>query len=216
MCYTIVHYGEKHPCFYYKNHETVYTIPQLDESEEMDTKRVETKEEHTGDSNDNYEDIWAAAQQNGNGESYKTNALYTENTEQISLMPASMRRNDCSWFAVTPNNTPYDISHDASHFDSICSVRERDVNSKENASFQALSESFEPHAISESGFRRTHKTKFSIPPDIFMSKINVDQRFPHCVMQNLVKNGKPCQMRAIGVLLLMKKSVFLNLKKTSP
>ncbi|GBM83660.1 hypothetical protein AVEN_160825-1 [Araneus ventricosus] len=128
----------------------------------MDTKHVETKEEHTGDSNDNYEDIWAAAQQNGNGESYKTNALHTENTEQISLMPALMRRrNDCSWFAVTPNNTPYDISHDASHFDSICSVRERDVNSKENASFQALSESLEPDTISESGFRRTNKTKFS-------------------------------------------------------
>ncbi|GBN92719.1 hypothetical protein AVEN_73066-1 [Araneus ventricosus] len=87
-CYTILHYGEKHPCFFYKNHDTVYTIPQIDESEEMDTKHVETKEEHTGDSNDNYEDIWAAAQQNGNGESYKTNALHTENTEQIPPIPA--------------------------------------------------------------------------------------------------------------------------------
>ncbi|GBM85212.1 Zinc finger and BTB domain-containing protein 49 [Araneus ventricosus] len=162
LCYTIVHYGEKHPCFYYKDYDTVYTIPQIDELEEMDTKHDETKEEHTGNSNDNYEDISAAALQNGNEESYETNALLTENTEQISLMPASRRTiNYCSLFADTPNNTPYDISHESSLFDSIFSVREREVNSKENASFQALSESFEPDTISESDIRRTHKTKFS-------------------------------------------------------
>ncbi|GBN06862.1 Zinc finger protein 782 [Araneus ventricosus] len=162
LCYTIVHYGEKHPCFYYKNHDTVYTIPQLDESEEMDTKHDMTKEEHTGNSNDNYGNIWAAAQQNGNEESYEMNTLLTENNEQISPIPASRRRrNYCSLFDDTPNNSPYDISHHASLFDSICSVREHEANSKENASFQALSESFEPDTISESGFRRTDKTKFS-------------------------------------------------------
>ncbi|GBM13817.1 hypothetical protein AVEN_44089-1 [Araneus ventricosus] len=91
-CHTIVRYGEKHPCFDYKDYDTVYTIPQMDELEEMDTKHDETKEEHIGNSNDNYEDISAAAQQNGNEESFETNALLTENTEQISLMPASRRR----------------------------------------------------------------------------------------------------------------------------
>ncbi|GBM13822.1 Histone-lysine N-methyltransferase PRDM9 [Araneus ventricosus] len=161
LCYTIVHYGEKHPCFFYKNHDTVYTIPQLDESEEMDTKHDETKDEHTGNSNDNYGNIYPAAQQNGSEECYEANSLLIENNEQISLMPASRRRHYCSLLADTPNNTPHDISHDASLSDSIFTVREPEVNSKENASLLALSERSEPHSTSESGFRRTHKTKFS-------------------------------------------------------
>ncbi|GBO31461.1 Histone-lysine N-methyltransferase PRDM9 [Araneus ventricosus] len=127
----------------------------------METTHDETKEEYTGNSNENYEDICAAAQQNGNEEFYETSTLLTENNEQISPMPASRRRNYCSSFADTPNNTPYDISHDALLFNSIFNVRELDVNSKENASFQSLPERFEPDTVSESGFLRTDKTKFS-------------------------------------------------------
>ncbi|GBO22452.1 Zinc finger protein 43 [Araneus ventricosus] len=30
LCYTIVNYGEKHPCFDYKNDDNVYSLPELD------------------------------------------------------------------------------------------------------------------------------------------------------------------------------------------
>ncbi|GBN64660.1 Zinc finger protein 713 [Araneus ventricosus] len=158
LCYTIVHYGEKHPCFFYKNHDTVYTIPQLEESEEMETKYDETKENHTGNANASSGNIFPAAQQNGNEESKETNSLLTENCEQIPFMSAAKRKRKYSLIAGNSTNAQHDHSLDTSFFVSTFRVRAREVKIKENASFKASSETFEP-TNSESEVRKIYKRK---------------------------------------------------------
>ncbi|GBN39432.1 Zinc finger protein 585B [Araneus ventricosus] len=158
MCYTIVHYGEKHPCFFYKNHDAVYTIPQLEESEEMETKYDETKEKHTGNTNASSGNIFPAAQQNGNEESKESNSLLTENGEKIPFMPAAKRKRKYSLFAGNSTNAQHEHSLDTSLFVSTFRVRAREVKIKENASFKASSETFEP-TKSESEVRGIYKRK---------------------------------------------------------
>ncbi|GBN13330.1 hypothetical protein AVEN_168649-1, partial [Araneus ventricosus] len=158
LCYTIVHYGEKHPCFFYKNHDTVYTIPQLEKSEEMETKHDETKENHTGNTNASSGNIFPAAQQNGNEESKETNSLLTENCEQIPFMSAAKRKRKYSLFAGISTNAQHENSLDTSFFVSTFRVRAREVKIKENASFKASSETFEP-TNSESEVRGISKRK---------------------------------------------------------
>ncbi|CAL1297147.1 unnamed protein product [Larinioides sclopetarius] len=63
LCYTIVQYGEIHRCFFYKNDDIVYIIPQREETEEMDAQHSETNGENAGNSNDNYEVMSETAQQ---------------------------------------------------------------------------------------------------------------------------------------------------------
>ncbi|GBN76558.1 hypothetical protein AVEN_152503-1 [Araneus ventricosus] len=156
LCYTIVHYGEKHPCFFYKNHDTVYTIPQLEESEEMEANYDETKENHTGNTNASSGNIFPAAQQNGNEESKETNSLLTENCEQIPFMSAAKRK--YSLFAGNSTNAQHEHSLNTSFFVSTFRVRAREVKIKENASFKASSETFEP-TNSESEVRGIFKRK---------------------------------------------------------
>ncbi|CAL1285869.1 unnamed protein product [Larinioides sclopetarius] len=43
LCYTIINYGDKNPCFFYKNDDVVYTIPQQQDTEEMCTNRDHAK-----------------------------------------------------------------------------------------------------------------------------------------------------------------------------
>ncbi|CAL1285867.1 unnamed protein product [Larinioides sclopetarius] len=67
MCYTIVQYGEIHPCFFYKNDDLVCIIPQREETEEMDSQHSgqmdTTNGENAGNSNDNHEVMCEKAQQ---------------------------------------------------------------------------------------------------------------------------------------------------------
>ncbi|GBN92717.1 Zinc finger protein 713, partial [Araneus ventricosus] len=159
LCYTIVHYGEKHPCFFYKNHDTVYTLPQLEESEEMETKHDETKEEHTGNTNDSSGNIFPAAQQNVNEESKEMYSLLTENDEQIPFMPAAKRKRKYSLFTGISTNAQHEHSLDTSFFGSTFRVRVREDNMTENASFNSSSESFEPTTNSESEVHGVYKRK---------------------------------------------------------
>ncbi|GBM91432.1 Zinc finger protein 713 [Araneus ventricosus] len=153
LCYTIVHYGEKHPCYFYKNHDTVYTLPQLEESEEMDMKHDETEEKHTGNSNNNYGNIFPAARQNGNEESKETNSLLTENDKQIPFTPASKRKRKYNFmFSGISTNAQHEHSLDTSILGSTFKM-------KENASFKASSETFEPATNSESEVRGGYKRK---------------------------------------------------------
>ncbi|GBL97337.1 hypothetical protein AVEN_128691-1 [Araneus ventricosus] len=64
----------------------LYTIPQIDETDEMETK-YELIETHTELSNGNSLKKCRAAQQNENEESKERNSLLTENDEQIPFMP---------------------------------------------------------------------------------------------------------------------------------
>ncbi|GBN67910.1 hypothetical protein AVEN_128707-1 [Araneus ventricosus] len=109
-CNSTVRYGEKHPCFFYDNHDTVYTIPQLDESEEMETKHGEIKEKLTGNTNDSSRNILPASQQNGYEESKETNTLHTENDKQIPFTPASKRKRKYSLFAGISTNAQHEHS----------------------------------------------------------------------------------------------------------
>ncbi|GBN25272.1 Histone-lysine N-methyltransferase PRDM9 [Araneus ventricosus] len=165
MCYTIVHYGEKHPCFFYRNHDTVYTIPQLDESEEMETKYDETEEKLTGNSKKYYwnSNIYPAAQQNDKEKSKETNSLLTENDKQIPFTPASKRK--YSLFAGNSTNAQHEHSLDTSILGSTFRVRAHEVKLKENASFNSSSETFEPATNSESEVRGVYKRKPSPKTD---------------------------------------------------
>ncbi|GBO30941.1 hypothetical protein AVEN_174630-1, partial [Araneus ventricosus] len=60
LCYTIVNYGEKHPCFDYRNDDYVYSLPDLGDSNKMDTKNGEL----TANSNDNSVVIFTEEQEN--------------------------------------------------------------------------------------------------------------------------------------------------------
>ncbi|CAL1301377.1 unnamed protein product [Larinioides sclopetarius] len=63
-CFTIVNYGEDdHPCFFYKNDDAVYTIPQF---EEMDANHCETREEYAGNSNDDHGNICETTEETRN------------------------------------------------------------------------------------------------------------------------------------------------------
>ncbi|GBL66034.1 Zinc finger protein 713 [Araneus ventricosus] len=159
LCYAIVHYGEKHPCFFYKNHDTVYTLPQLEESEEIETKHDEKKEKHIGITNDSSRNIFPAAQQKGNEESKEINSLLTKNNEQIPSMPASKRKRKYSFFAGISTNAQHENSLDTSIPHSTFRVRACEVKMNENASFNSLSETFEPATNSESEVRGDYKRK---------------------------------------------------------
>ncbi|GBM85210.1 Zinc finger protein 45 [Araneus ventricosus] len=159
LCYTIVHYGEKHPCFFYKNHDTVYTLPHLEQSEEMETKHDEKKEKHTGITNDSSRNIFPAAQQKGNEESKEINSLLTENNEQIPSTPASKRKRKYSLFTGISTNAQHENSLDTSIPHSTFRVRACEVKMKENASFNSLSETFEPATNSEKEVRGDYKRK---------------------------------------------------------
>ncbi|CAL1301370.1 unnamed protein product [Larinioides sclopetarius] len=84
LCYTIVHYGEIHPCFFYKNDDVVYTIPQF---REMDTRHCETKDENTGNSNDDHGNICVTTEQTRSTSQALTtpahSALSIENTDNM-------------------------------------------------------------------------------------------------------------------------------------
>ncbi|GBN22320.1 hypothetical protein AVEN_80483-1 [Araneus ventricosus] len=125
----------------------------------METKDDETKEKLTGNTNDSSGNIFPAAQQNSNEESKETNSLTTENDERTPFMPAAKRRRKHSLFAGIPTNAQHEHSLDTSFSVSTFQVRAREVKMKENDSFKASSETFEPATNSESEVRGVYKRK---------------------------------------------------------
>ncbi|GBN40068.1 hypothetical protein AVEN_227829-1 [Araneus ventricosus] len=99
-------------------------------------KHDETKEKHTGNSNDNYRNIFPAAQQNDDKESKETNSLLTENDKQIPFTPASERKIKYSFmFSGISTNAQHEHSLDISILGSTFRARARDVKLNENAFF---------------------------------------------------------------------------------
>ncbi|GBM22546.1 hypothetical protein AVEN_102118-1, partial [Araneus ventricosus] len=101
LCYTIVNYGERHPCFDYENDDNVYSLPQLGESNEMDTKRGEL----TANSNDNSVVIFPEEQQNDAKIPEQRSAWLTESHRQFSLRDASKTRGPSNCFSSRVSNT---------------------------------------------------------------------------------------------------------------
>ncbi|GBO21135.1 hypothetical protein AVEN_85813-1, partial [Araneus ventricosus] len=85
LCYTIVNYGEKHPCFDYRNDDYVYSLPELGESNKMDTKHGEL----TANSNDNSVIIFPEEQQNDAENPEHIHRCLTENNQAASLLNSS-------------------------------------------------------------------------------------------------------------------------------
>ncbi|GBM85236.1 Histone-lysine N-methyltransferase PRDM9 [Araneus ventricosus] len=126
----------------------------------MDMKHDETEEKHTGNSNNNYGNIYPAAQQNYNEESKETNSQLTENDKQIPSTPASKRKRKYSFmFSGNSTNAQHEHSLDTSILGSSFRVRAREVKLNENASFKASSETFEPATNSKSEVRGVYKRK---------------------------------------------------------
>ncbi|GBO06806.1 hypothetical protein AVEN_47931-1 [Araneus ventricosus] len=101
LCYTIVNYGEKHPCFSYKNDDNVYSLPELGESNEMNTKHSDLTE----NSNDNSEIIFPEEQQNDAENPEQINRCLTESHRQFSLRDASKTRGRSNSFSNKVSNT---------------------------------------------------------------------------------------------------------------
>ncbi|GBM92226.1 Zinc finger protein 585A [Araneus ventricosus] len=125
----------------------------------MDMKHDETGEKHTGNSNNNYSNIYPAAQQNYNEESKEMNSLLTENDKQIPFTPASKRKRKYSLFAGNSTNAQHEHSLETSILRSTFRVRAHEVKLNENASFNSSSETFEPTTNSESEVHGVYKIK---------------------------------------------------------
>ncbi|GBM83667.1 Histone-lysine N-methyltransferase PRDM9 [Araneus ventricosus] len=125
----------------------------------METKHDETEEKHTGNSNDSCSNTCAAAQQNDNEEYKETNSQLTENDKQIPFTPASKRKRKYSLFAGNSTNAQHEHSLDTSILGSTFRVRAHEVKLNESASFNSLSETFEPATNSKSEVRGVYKRK---------------------------------------------------------
>ncbi|GBM40978.1 Zinc finger protein 84 [Araneus ventricosus] len=101
MWYMIVNYGEKHPCFVYKNDDSVYSLPELGESNKMDAKRADP----TLNSNENSVLIFPEEQQNDAGNSEQIQRCLTESHRQFSLRDASKTRGRSNFFSRRVSNT---------------------------------------------------------------------------------------------------------------
>ncbi|CAL1297148.1 unnamed protein product [Larinioides sclopetarius] len=135
LCYTIVRYGEKHPCFFYKNDDAVYTIPQL---EETDTNHCETRDENAGNSNDDHGNICETAEQIGNTSPALTSAhsVFIENNDNM----LSRDFTDQPSSPVTPFNAP-------------TRKGEMDANEKQkkDADVEAGASAVQPHSLRPGG-----------------------------------------------------------------
>ncbi|GBO21991.1 Zinc finger protein 628 [Araneus ventricosus] len=101
LCYTIVNYGEKHPCFTYKNDDNVYSLPELGESNKMDTKHGDL----TANSNDNSVVIFPEEQQNDAEIPEQRSTCLPESLRQFSLRDASETRGRSNSFSSMVSNT---------------------------------------------------------------------------------------------------------------
>ncbi|GBN34005.1 hypothetical protein AVEN_17683-1, partial [Araneus ventricosus] len=101
LCYTIVNYGENHPCFDYRNDDYVYSLPELADSNKMDTKNGEL----TANSNDNPVVIFPEEKQNDADNPEQINACLTESHRQFSLRDASKTRGRSNSFSSMVSNT---------------------------------------------------------------------------------------------------------------
>ncbi|GBN46005.1 Zinc finger protein 140 [Araneus ventricosus] len=141
LCYTIVNYGERHPCFFYKNDDNVYSLPELGESNKMDTKHGDL----TANSNDNPVVIFPEEQQNDDDNPETINACLTESHRQFSLRDASKTRGRFNSFSSMVSNTEEGNPSNILLSGPLFNVHSRVVHSTENQTSGLLntSEDFE-------------------------------------------------------------------------
>ncbi|GBN41031.1 Zinc finger protein 84 [Araneus ventricosus] len=128
LCYTIVNYGEMHPCFFYKNDENVYSLPELGESKKMDAKHFDLME----NSNENSVIIFPEEQQNDTENSEQIHRSLTESHRQFSLRDASKTRGRSNSFSSMVSNTEQGNPSNTSLSGPLFNVHSRVVNSTVN------------------------------------------------------------------------------------
>ncbi|GBN72368.1 hypothetical protein AVEN_49280-1 [Araneus ventricosus] len=128
LCYTTVNYGEKHPCFFYKNDDNVYSLPELGESNEMETKHSDLTE----NSNDNSVIRFPEEQQNEAENPEQIQRCLTEIHRQFSLRDASKTRGRSNSFSRRVSNTEQGNLSNTLLSGSLFNVHSRIVHSTEN------------------------------------------------------------------------------------
>ncbi|GBO21255.1 hypothetical protein AVEN_161272-1 [Araneus ventricosus] len=141
LCYTIVNYGEKHPCFDYRNDDYVYSLPELGDSNKMDTKNGEL----TANSSDNSVVIFTEEQANNAENPEKINTGLTESHRKFSLRDASKTRGRSHSFSSMVSNTEQGNPSNTLLLGPLFNVYSRVVHSTENQTACLLnsSENFE-------------------------------------------------------------------------
>ncbi|GBN97082.1 hypothetical protein AVEN_44568-1 [Araneus ventricosus] len=161
LCYTIVNYGEKHPCFDYENDDNVYSLPEQGESNKMDTKHGEL----TANSKDNSVVIFTEEQQNNAENADQFNTGLSESQRQFSLRDASKTRGRSNSFSSMVSDTEQGNPPNTLISGNLFNVHSRVVNSTENQTtcLLNLSENFEPAYRCQGNIRGASKRKSRRP-----------------------------------------------------
>ncbi|GBL85794.1 Zinc finger protein 467 [Araneus ventricosus] len=161
LCYTIVNYGEKHPCVVYKNDDNMYSLPELRESNKRDTKNGEL----TANSNDNPVVIFTEEQQNNAENAEKINTCLTESHRLFSLRDASKTRGRSNSFSSKVSNAEQGNPSNTLLSAPLFNVHSRVVHSTEKKTACLLNslENFEPAYRCQGNIRGASKRKSRRP-----------------------------------------------------
>ncbi|GBN41543.1 Krueppel-related zinc finger protein 1 [Araneus ventricosus] len=157
LCYTIVTCGERHPCFFYKNDDNVYSLP--DPDDKGSTRLDEAIENLPANLNDNFRKSFPEAKQNDTEESEKLSACLAETR---SLLITSKKKKT---FNCLSNKISYKERHghlsDILPKGSLLNVPSHIVHSEENrmAYFRNTYESSEPIYRSQGDIRGASRRK---------------------------------------------------------
>ncbi|GBN89175.1 Krueppel-related zinc finger protein 1 [Araneus ventricosus] len=174
LCYTIVTCGERHPCFFYKNDDSVYSLP--DPDDKGSTRLDEAIENLPANLNDNFGKSFPEAQQNNTEGSERLSALLAESNRQVSLLNASKEKRT---FNCLSNKMSYKERHGHSSnilpTGSLLNVPSHIVHSKENrtAYFRNTYESSEPIYRSQGDIRGASRRK-SRPKKIYKQNEGIE------------------------------------------
>ncbi|GBM04541.1 Zinc finger protein 613 [Araneus ventricosus] len=174
LCYTIVTCGERHPCFFYKNDDSVYSLP--DPDDKGNTRLDLAIENVPANMNDNFGKLFPEAQQNDTEESEKLSTWLADINRQVSLLNASKVKRTLNCLS---NKISYTVRHghpsDILPTGSSLNVPSHIVHSKENrtANFGNTYESSEPIYRSQGDVRGASRRK-STPKKFFKQNEGID------------------------------------------
>ncbi|GBN92405.1 Early growth response protein 1 [Araneus ventricosus] len=174
LCNTIVTCGERHPCFFYKNDDNVYLLP--DPDDKGNTRLDEAIENLPANLNDNFGKSFPEAQQNDTEGSEKLSTWLAESNRQVSLLNASKKRRT---FNCLFNKISYTERHghpsDILPTGSLLNVPSHIVHSKENrtANFRNTYESSEPIYRTQDDIRGASRRK-SRPKKIYKQNDGIE------------------------------------------
>ncbi|GBN41618.1 Zinc finger and SCAN domain-containing protein 5B [Araneus ventricosus] len=174
LCYTIVTCGERHPCFFYKNDDNVYLLP--DPDDKGNTRLDEAIENLPANLNYNFGESFPEAQQKDTEGSEKLSTWLVESNRQVSLLNASKKKRT---FNCLFNKISYTERHghpsDILPTGSLLNVPSHIVHSKENrtANFRNTYESSEPIYRTQDDIRGASRRK-SRPKKIYKQNDGIE------------------------------------------